>query len=108
MSTQQTSEAQNSKAVKFQAPLLLDHEYGTEVPAPDTFFEPEDLYVGNVLTIKDQGGKRHYLIKRVEDGDPKRVYISPGKSNLRWVFLLLAILAGVWFFIDYVFGWIFS
>jgi len=106
MSTQQTLELGDIK--KFPAPLLLDDEYGTEVPAPDTFFDPEDLVVGNVLTLRNNGTKRHYLIKRVEPGDPKRVYISPGKSTLRKGLLLLAILAATWFVIDYAVGYVFG
>jgi len=106
MNTQQASEHDDIK--KFPVPLLLDHEYGTEIPAPDTFFYPEDLYAGNVLTLKNNGAKRHYLIKRVEPGDPKRVYVSPGKSNLRKGFLLLGILAATWFVVDYAVGYIFG
>lgn len=106
MSTQQTQEHGDIK--KFPTPLLLDEEYGTEIPAPDICFDPKDLYAGNVLTLKNEGGKRHYLIKRVENGDPKRVYVSPGKSTLRKGLLLLVILAGMWFVIDYAVGYLFG
>lgn len=107
----ENAEAEATEDPSLCTPVLLHVETGQPVFAEGetvtpTGFDPDALYAGNVLTFDTAEGKRHFLVHRVEPGatefDPPRVYMAPGKSNLRKGFLLLAILAATWFLIDWL------
>ena len=80
---------------------LVDDASGREIPDHGLEIEPADLFPGNVLTIKDDGDKRHYLIKSVEGDPPDVARLIPAKSGLKKGLLLLVVLGLAWFAIRF-------
>ncbi len=95
--------AENAVETEY-SPRLLDHDTGNEIAPGEQALAPEDIFPGNVLTIRQGGAKRHYLIQSVE-GDPvQEARLVPAKSSLKKGLLLLAILAATWFALRYLIG----
>lgn len=81
--------------------LLVDDESGDRISSDGAVYKPDEIKVGNILTIRDGKNKQHFVIKRIDEDETGCVYISPAKSNLLQVLLLLGCLTITWFVIDY-------
>ncbi|MBG0775154.1 MAG: hypothetical protein H0S85_01805 [Desulfovibrionaceae bacterium] len=94
------------------APVFVDDETGAPVEGADQDETPtpEDLFPGNILTVRHDSRKRHYRIVAVQAGTPPGadeaaqgpvVRLTPARSQLSKGFLLLALLAASWFAVKY-------
>lgn len=83
-------------------PRLVLEESGEVMEFDLEKYELADFYPGNVLTRKDESGKKHFLIKSVEGEPVETVTIAPARSNLAKGFLLLAILGATWFAVRFL------
>ena len=81
--------------------LLFDDESGATIPTPDQNFTEQELAVGEILTIKDGKAKQHFVIKRINPENTNEIFVSPAKSNLIQVLMLLSCLAVIWVVLDY-------
>ncbi|MBU1247670.1 MAG: hypothetical protein KKB70_03145 [Proteobacteria bacterium] len=81
--------------------LLFDDEKGTPIPTADQAFTEQELVVGEILTIKNGKTKHHFVIKRINPENTTEVFVSPAKSNLIQVLMLLSCLAVTWVVLDY-------
>ena len=86
--------------------VLLMDESGNAVPGQGAPLDPEELKEGHILTLGSGKDKRHWRILGVDQAGADeaatiRVSVAPAVSTLKWTLLLLAILAGTWFLIDW-------
>ncbi|MGE4297387.1 MAG: hypothetical protein AB7E47_05095 [Desulfovibrionaceae bacterium] len=64
----------------------------------------EPMTPGRVLAGAPQGGQkpRHYVVVRVEDGDPATVHVKVARPSLWKSVLLAALLGASWYVIQYL------
>lgn len=83
---------------------FVDQKTGMPVEFPDSSISAEDVFVGNVLSVKTEKGKHTYVVSSVEGIPEEPVRLVPATSNLARVFLLVAALTAAWFLLDRIFS----
>ncbi len=84
---------------------FIDDSTGRDIVFADDSIAAEQVFVGNILTHKDESGRHHYQVRDAADFPAQPAHLVPARSNLKNVLILLGSLAATWFMLDWAFSY---